>query len=352
MRHDAVQEAAVVGKIGDDGLTRTLAYVVLKSGQDGDAALAQALQAFVKDQLAPLQISARDPVPCGIAQDRHRQDPAVQAARRRGGRMTRKGHSDVTVEPGTPAVAFVDLVIGGRSQRLEYAWIGAARDGAPVIVFLHEGLGSLAMWQDFPQALCAAAGARGLVFSRYGYGRSTPRPAAEKWPVEFMHVQAEDVLPALLRAVWASMTRLAVRTQRWRLDRAAAMPPRIRTASPAWWRSRRMFSSRTSAWPASNRRASPTRQRTCGSDSRATTTIRIPRFTAGTTSGSTLPFARWNIEDCLPRIRCSAAGRAGRGRRVRNDGADRRDRASRAAQPRLLKFPHADIRRTATSPRH
>jgi len=53
MRHDAVQEAAVVGKIGDDGLTRTLAYVVLKSGHDGDAALSQLLQAFVKDQLAP-----------------------------------------------------------------------------------------------------------------------------------------------------------------------------------------------------------------------------------------------------------------------------------------------------------
>jgi pimeloyl-ACP methyl ester carboxylesterase len=38
---------------------------------------------------------------------------------------------------------------------------------------------------------------RGLVFSRYGYGRSTPRPATEKWPVDFMHVQAHEVLPAL-----------------------------------------------------------------------------------------------------------------------------------------------------------
>ena len=53
MRHEMVLEAAVVGKTGDDGLTRTLAYVVLKSGQSGDATLAQALQAFVKDQLAP-----------------------------------------------------------------------------------------------------------------------------------------------------------------------------------------------------------------------------------------------------------------------------------------------------------
>jgi pimeloyl-ACP methyl ester carboxylesterase len=93
--------------------------------------------------------------------------------------------------------SYVDLVVDGRPQRLEYAWVGGAHGDAPVIVFLHEGLGSLAMWKDFPQALCAAAGARGLVFSRYGYGRSTPRPAAEKWPVEFMHVQAERVLPAL-----------------------------------------------------------------------------------------------------------------------------------------------------------
>ena len=53
MRHDAVLEAAVVGQVGDDGLTRTLAYVVLKPERDGDAALATALQAFVKDQLAP-----------------------------------------------------------------------------------------------------------------------------------------------------------------------------------------------------------------------------------------------------------------------------------------------------------
>ena len=97
--------------------------------------------------------------------------------------------------------AFADLDIGGRLQRLEYAWIGAAHPGAPVIVFLHEGLGSLAMWKDYPAELCAAASARGLVFSRYGYGRSTPRPALEKWPVEFMHAQAVEVLPALFAQV-------------------------------------------------------------------------------------------------------------------------------------------------------
>jgi pimeloyl-ACP methyl ester carboxylesterase len=93
--------------------------------------------------------------------------------------------------------AFADLDINGRAQRLEYAWIDAGHAGAPLVVFLHEGLGSVAMWRHFPEALCAAAGMRGLVFSRYGYGRSTPRPAVEKWPVDFMHVQAHVVLPAL-----------------------------------------------------------------------------------------------------------------------------------------------------------
>ncbi len=68
-------------------------------------------------------------------------------------------------------------------------------------MFLHEGLGSLAMWRDYPQRLCDAGGFRGLVFSRYGYGRSTPRPPAERWPVHFMHRQAEAVLPALFEAL-------------------------------------------------------------------------------------------------------------------------------------------------------
>ncbi len=53
MRHEAVLEAAVVGKAGDDGLTRTFAYVVLKPGHDGNDALAATLKSFVKDQLAP-----------------------------------------------------------------------------------------------------------------------------------------------------------------------------------------------------------------------------------------------------------------------------------------------------------
>jgi pimeloyl-ACP methyl ester carboxylesterase len=92
---------------------------------------------------------------------------------------------------------FVELVVDGRPQRLEYAWHERQRTGAPLLVFAHEGLGSLTMWKGFPGALSAAAGMRGLSFSRAGYGRSTPRPGDEKWPVDFMHRQAQDVLPAL-----------------------------------------------------------------------------------------------------------------------------------------------------------
>lgn len=97
----------------------------------------------------------------------------------------------------------VQLCIGGRTQQFEYAWHDRARAGAPLMVFLHDGLGSLAAWKDFPHTLCRAVGVRGLVFSRDGYGRSTARPAGEKWPVDFMHRQAVEVLPALLSALGA-----------------------------------------------------------------------------------------------------------------------------------------------------
>lgn len=95
-------------------------------------------------------------------------------------------------------MAFASLTAGGKALRIEYEWVGPSADGRPVMVFLHEGLGSVAMWRDFPARLCEAAGLRGLVYSRPGYGRSTPRPPDEKWGPDFMHRQAREVLPALL----------------------------------------------------------------------------------------------------------------------------------------------------------
>ncbi len=57
------------------------------------------------------------------------------------------------------------------------------------------------MWRDFPRRLCDANACRGLVYSRPGYGRSTPRAADEAWGPDFMHRQAYEVLPALLDAL-------------------------------------------------------------------------------------------------------------------------------------------------------
>ncbi len=93
---------------------------------------------------------------------------------------------------------FAGIAWDGRVVRIEYEWVGA---GDRVCVFLHEGLGSRAMWRDFPARLCAALGMRGLVYSRPGYGKSTPRDAGERWEPDFMHRQAHDVLPAFLDAV-------------------------------------------------------------------------------------------------------------------------------------------------------
>ena len=99
------------------------------------------------------------------------------------------------------AVEFVDLDCNGRALQLEYQWLGVGDAAQPLLVFLHEGLGSLAMWKGFPQRLCEALGCRGLVYSRPGYGRSSVRATDESWQADFIHRQAHEVLPALLQAL-------------------------------------------------------------------------------------------------------------------------------------------------------
>src|SRR6266581_1851105 len=79
---------------------------------------------------------------------------------------------------------------------LEYRMIGPAPDDAPTIVMLHEGLGCAGLWGDFPDRLAAATGAGVFVYSRAGYGASTM--VALPRPLDYMHVEALDVLPKLL----------------------------------------------------------------------------------------------------------------------------------------------------------
>jgi pimeloyl-ACP methyl ester carboxylesterase len=82
---------------------------------------------------------------------------------------------------------------------LEYRMIGPAPEQAPTIVMLHEGLGSAALWGDFPDRLAAATGAGVLVYSRAGYGASTPVMLPR--PLDYMHVEALDILPKLLDGI-------------------------------------------------------------------------------------------------------------------------------------------------------
>lgn len=90
-----------------------------------------------------------------------------------------------------------DLTIGGR--RLEGACVGPAPDVAPTVVLLHEGLGCVALWRDFPARLAAATGCGVFAFSRAGYGGSDPVPLPR--PLDYMTREACDGLPAVLDAV-------------------------------------------------------------------------------------------------------------------------------------------------------
>jgi pimeloyl-ACP methyl ester carboxylesterase len=86
-------------------------------------------------------------------------------------------------------------------HQLAYEWIDpAAPSGRPTLVFLHEGLGSIRQWRDFPEKLAAATGCRALVYDRYGYGQSDVL-AEPRRTVRFMHDEALSALPALLESL-------------------------------------------------------------------------------------------------------------------------------------------------------
>ncbi len=198
---------------------------------------------------------------------------------------------------------FVDVDIGGAPTRLEYALIDAVRIDAPLIVFLHEGLGSVAMWKDYPETLCAAAGARGLVYSRRGYGRSTPRSSMQKWPVGFMHDEAHTVLPALFE-------QLGIGDPPWLFGHsdgasiallyASAFPERVAGVVAV---APHVFVEDVSLASIEQARIAYTRSHL---------RHRLARYHDDPDSAFygwndiwlDPAFREWNIEDCLPRIRC------------------------------------------------
>src|SRR5918992_681336 len=82
-------------------------------------------------------------------------------------------------------------------RTLAYEWVGEGQDGKPALVFLHEGLGSIRQWRDFPTKLSETTGCRALVYDRYGYGQSDVL-AEKRRAVRFMHDEALVSLPEVL----------------------------------------------------------------------------------------------------------------------------------------------------------
>ena len=92
---------------------------------------------------------------------------------------------------------FIDIL--GKRLRVQRLRQGPAwRLGAPVLVFLHEGLGCIEFWRDFPSRLAEATDLEALVYDRQGYGGSSPLDAP-RGP-DYLHVEALEYLPAVLRA--------------------------------------------------------------------------------------------------------------------------------------------------------
>ena len=92
---------------------------------------------------------------------------------------------------------FASLTING--IRLEFSWDGPTVDEAPTLVLLHEGLGCVELWRDFPQKLAKATGLGVCAYSRAGYGGSDPEPLP--WPSTYMETHATSVLPHVLDAI-------------------------------------------------------------------------------------------------------------------------------------------------------
>ena len=197
---------------------------------------------------------------------------------------------------GPPALQSVDL--GG--HRLEYVDVPAAGPGRPALLFLHEGLGCVAMWRGFPDLVAARIGCRAVVYSRRGYGGSDPFDAPRT--PRYLHAEALEVLPGLRRALGldrvvlvghsdgASIALIHAGAGRWPVDGLVVMAPHefvedmtlvgISAAVREW---------ETSDWASRLGRYHREPERV---------------FRAWSDTWLSPSFRHWNIEDYLPGIRC------------------------------------------------
>src|ERR687891_108228 len=90
-------------------------------------------------------------------------------------------------------------VLDAAGHSVNYEWIEGDAGRAP-LVFLHEGLGSIRQWRDFPARVARATGCRALVYDRYGYGQSDVL-AEPRRTVKFMHDEALSAFPQVVEGL-------------------------------------------------------------------------------------------------------------------------------------------------------
>ena len=179
--HPAVHEAAVVGKEDCDRLIKPMAFIVLAAGHFASETLSQrAAKASSSRGWLLINIhggSSSSPT-C----------PRPRPARSNGCKIACRMQN---------RTADADRISGCRGRRIEYRFV-QFRPGTHCadIVMLHEGLGSVSQWRDFPEHLAQATGCRVLVYSRHGHGGSSPLDAPRL--VDYMHEEARVWLPAIL----------------------------------------------------------------------------------------------------------------------------------------------------------
>src|SRR6202041_789962 len=173
--HESVLEAAVVGREDQDGLVKPIGYVVVKPGVTPDEALSGQLKLPVKSRVAPYKyprwIEFRDELPKTAT-----------------GKIQRfKLRARASTTPDRPNDGGgLRVSIAGRS--LDDRHISAGSSESPTLVFLHEGLGSISLWKDFPDRLSAAGGCNALGYLRYGNGFSDTLTEARR--PDYMHHEA------------------------------------------------------------------------------------------------------------------------------------------------------------------
>lgn len=185
-------------------------------------------------------------------------------------------------------------------HRLEYAWHGPGPEEAPTLVFLHEGLGCVALWKDVPARLSQELGMGALVYSRPGYGRSSgitlPRGP------DYLRPEATDVLPRVLDATGVRRAILIGHSDGGSIALLAAgllNDPRIAAivteAAHVFVEEVTLAGIREArvAWD-----TTPLRDRLARYHGANTETA----FFGWNDTWQTEAYRRWNIEDCLPGV--------------------------------------------------